>query len=285
MRIVVGVNDSPAAERALQWAAVEARTRGAELHAVMAAGMPLAAFPIGWPSSSADVDLILEDDRKNLGAIVDRVAGEDAGERSVEIGAAAEVLIERAKDADILVVGTRELGGVFRWLGSVSDQVVRHAECPIVVVPETTIATPAGAPVVVGVDGSPNSMAAVRWALDEARARGVRLQAVTVWGFLDQPGDSGHFDPRYGEGSAHDFLSEIVGRALSPAEQADIDLVTVCDLPSQGLVDAAAAAHAPLLVVGARGIGGFKGLMLGSVCHKVLATANCPVAVIHGPSA
>jgi len=251
--------------------------------------MPLAAHPTGWPGSAIDVEVLVEDRRTNLDAIVDRVVGEGAGHRLATVGSAAEVLLDEAKDADLLVVGTRELHGVFRWLGSVSDQVVRHAECPVVVVPETTTVGPSGAPIIVGVDGSANSLAAVRCALDEAHLRDVPLRAVAAWGFLDQPHDAGeHFDPRYGEGSARDFLSRMVEEALGPDAADEVELAPVCDLPARGLVEAADAAHTPLLVIGARGIGGFKGLLLGSVSQKVLATATSPVAVIHetltGPS-
>jgi nucleotide-binding universal stress UspA family protein len=282
MRIVVGVNDSPAAERALQWAAAEGRIRSAEVHAVMATGVPTAIYPLGWPSTSVDTATIVEAVEKTLGAIVDRVVGPGEVARHVEVGTAAEVLLEQVKEADLGVVGTRDLHGVFRWLGSVSDQVVRHATRPVVVVPEPPAPEIAGAPIVVGVDGSRNSAAAVEWALEEARVRGVGLQAVGVWGFLDQPHvEAERFDPRYGEGSARGFLAEMVEKAVGPTAAAEIDLVSVCDLPSQGLVEAAKAAHTPLLVIGARGVGGFKGLLLGSVCNKVLATVDRPVAVIH----
>jgi nucleotide-binding universal stress UspA family protein len=247
----------------------------------MAAGLPLAAYPLGWPATAVDTEAILEDRRRSLDAIVDRIVGKDVGRRLVTIGAAAEVLLEKAEDADLVVVGTRELHGLFRWLGSVSDQVVRHAECPVVVVPEAIVAAPSDAPVVVGVDGSPNSMAAVRWALEEAKVRGVPLRAVAVWGFLDQPHEDGeHFDPRYGEGSAREFLAKMVEEAVGPDDARQIEQVAVCDLPARGLVDAADAAHTPLLVIGARGVGGFKGLLLGSVANKVLLTATTPVAVI-----
>ena len=57
--------------------------------------------------------------------------------------------------------------------------------------------------------------------------------------------------------------------------------MTECDLAAAGLVRAADAAGAPMLVVGARGLGGFKGLLLGSVSHKVLLTTSRPVVVVH----
>jgi nucleotide-binding universal stress UspA family protein len=284
MRIIVGVNESMAAEQALRWAAAEGQARVAEVQAIMATGMALAAFPLGWPASSVDTDALVEGSRKNLDAIVDRTVDRpgDIG-REVKVGAASEVLLARAEDADLLVVGTRGLHGVVRWLGSVSEQVVRHAACPVAVIPEEPAASPPDSPVVVGVDGSPNSVAALQWALDEARFRRVPLRAVHVWALLDQHHVDGaeHFDPTYNDASARGFLAEIVEGAVGPTAAAEIELVTECDLPAEGLVRAADEAEAPLIVVGARGVGGFKGLLLGSVSHKVLVTSTRPVVVVH----
>ena len=94
----------------------------------MAAGTPLASYPLGWPSSSVDPQALLEGAVKHLDVIVERTAEHpEAIVRHVHIGAASEVLLEAGRQADLLVVGTRGLHGVVRWLGSVSDQVVRHA--------------------------------------------------------------------------------------------------------------------------------------------------------------
>lgn len=282
-RIVVGVEDAPSAEVALRWGEVEGRIRGAEVHATMAAGMPLAYYPLGWPTSSVDTQALLEGAVKHLDLIVERTAERpEAVVRHVHIGSAAEVLLERARDADLLVVGTRGLHGVVRWLGSVSDQVVRHAPCPVAVIPETPAPSPEGAPLVVGVDGSPGSHAAVEWALEEARFRGAPLRAVLVWALFDQPHDGpDHFDPRFDDESAREFLAEQVEKAVGATSAAEIELVTECDLAAPGLVRVADAAGAPMLVVGARGLGGFKGLLLGSVSHRVLLTTSRPVVVVH----
>ena len=109
------------------------------------------------------------------------------------------------------------------------------------------------------------------------------LLAAHVWSFLDQHHGAGedHFDARYNDGTARQFLAGVVEQSVGPTAAAEIELVTECDLPADGLVRVADTAEAPLLVVGARGLGGFKELLLGSVSHKVLVTSSRPVVVVH----
>ena len=131
--------------------------------------------------------------------------------------------------------------------------------------------------VVVGVDGSQEAQAALRWAAAEAQAHGATLTAVLAWSYLDQHHlSNGDFDPAYGEDEARAALHQMVAAADLPIEPEE---QVVCDLPSRALLEA--AADADLLVVGARGLGGFRGLLLGSVSQRVLEEATCPVAVIH----
>jgi nucleotide-binding universal stress UspA family protein len=135
------------------------------------------------------------------------------------------------------------------------------------------------AEIVVGVDGSEASATALRWAAQESSWRGEPLVAVLAWGLLNQhhPDPDAEFDPEYDEQDAREALASYVADALG--EDAPVELRTVCDLPGRGLVEAAAGSS--MLVVGARGLGGFKGLLLGSVSHHCLHHATCPVAVIH----
>jgi len=137
------------------------------------------------------------------------------------------------------------------------------------------------AKIVVGVDGSESSQEALRWAAAEARLRGLPLEARMAWGYVDQhhvPAEARYFDPAYGEAEARDALAQYVSDALGPDASHDVQLRPTCDLPARALV--AAGEDAALLVVGARGRGGFTGLLLGSVSQKVLHHAPCPVAVI-----
>jgi nucleotide-binding universal stress UspA family protein len=133
--------------------------------------------------------------------------------------------------------------------------------------------------IVVGVDGSLGSDEALRWAAEEAELHGATLTAVMTWGFLDQhPSDGAPFDPHFDETSALAQLREHLERTLGPERSEAVEPRAICDLAARGLVEA--STDADLLVVGARGLGGFKGLLLGSVSQHCLQHATVPVAVI-----
>lgn len=134
--------------------------------------------------------------------------------------------------------------------------------------------------IVVGVDGSPSSLQALRWAATQAERTGARLRAVTVW----------HMPTTYGwippvadfdwPGNARTTLEEAVKEALDPEQQARVERDVVEGHPASAL--ARAAQGADLLVVGSRGREGFEGMLLGSVATHVLAHATCPVLVVPG---
>jgi nucleotide-binding universal stress UspA family protein len=134
-RIVVGVDASEHAKRALQWAVEEARLREAEIVVVHAVHQPdIAAMPAVLPMPSHE-ELMAAGN-----AVVDELlAGVEASDvkvlREVRSGGAAGVICAAANDADLVVVGARGLGG-FRGLllGSVTQQVVAHSPRPVVVV-------------------------------------------------------------------------------------------------------------------------------------------------------
>ncbi len=129
--------------------------------------------------------------------------------------------------------------------------------------------------VVVGVDGSPGAQKALRWAAREARLRQARLRVVMAWSYLKQP--DGAFDPDYGEDDARRQADAALG---ADGEGIEVEAVPVCDLPARALLQS--AADADLVVVGARGVGGFKGLLLGSVSQQVAQRAPCPVVIARG---
>jgi len=130
--------------------------------------------------------------------------------------------------------------------------------------------------VVVGVDGSDGSRRALCRAALEAAAHGATLEIVTAWGLLDQPG-GGSFDPQYDADTALGVVQRIVDDELE-LPRPPLVLRPVNDLPSRALMTAAEGAWT--LVVGSRGLGGFKGLLLGSVSQQVVHHAPCPVLVV-----
>jgi nucleotide-binding universal stress UspA family protein len=140
--------------------------------------------------------------------------------------------------------------------------------------------------IVVGVDGSESSQEALQWAVAEAKRHGLPLEALMAWGYLDQhhvPAEARHFEPDYDEADARDALAHYVADVLGPDASDQLELRPTCDLPARALLDA--GKDAAMLVVGARGRGGFAGLLLGSVSQKVLHQATCPVAVLRAGQA
>jgi len=136
-RIVVGVDGSPTSTDALCWAVRQARLTGAELEAVTAWSYPTSyGFPV-----IANVDWE-QGARTTLDQALEAALGKDADvRRKVVEGHAARVLTETAAGADLLVVGSRGHGGFTGLLlGSVSEHVVTHAPCPVVVVRHTAAA-------------------------------------------------------------------------------------------------------------------------------------------------
>ena len=136
-RIVVGVDGSEGAQRALRFAIGEARRRGASLEVVHAWHVPYAAAGPYVPGPMLDPAPIEELERWTLARAVD--AEDTSGvevHRALVCDTASRALIDAAKGADLLVVGTRGRGGfVGLLLGSVSQTVTHHAPCPVVVVP------------------------------------------------------------------------------------------------------------------------------------------------------
>jgi nucleotide-binding universal stress UspA family protein len=137
--IVVGVDGSAGSAKALRFALEEARLRGAEVKAVGAWHVPAAAYETGWVPISVDPT----DYEKIARAALEKTLA-DAGAADADVsvtsvvreGNAADVLIEEARGDDLLVVGTRGLGGFNGLLlGSVSQQCAHHATCPVAIVP------------------------------------------------------------------------------------------------------------------------------------------------------
>jgi nucleotide-binding universal stress UspA family protein len=135
--------------------------------------------------------------------------------------------------------------------------------------------------IVVGVDGSEASCRALAWALDEARYRQCVVEAVYAWevpylvGYpaVGQLGTTATYQE-----VANETLDRVVGAADSSGLPAPISRVLVMGHPTATLL--AQAQGADLIVVGSRGLGGFRGLLLGSVSQQVAHHATCPVVIV-----
>jgi nucleotide-binding universal stress UspA family protein len=136
--------------------------------------------------------------------------------------------------------------------------------------------------IVVGIDGSEASKAALRWAVEEARLRHARVQAVHAWWIYPmlRPGTPPAPDQIPGAGDdaterVRTFITETLG------QETDVEITPVAvqgEQASAALVDA--AKDADLLVVGSRGAGGFSGLLLGSVSQQCTHHAPCPIVIV-----
>jgi nucleotide-binding universal stress UspA family protein len=189
------------------------------------------------------------------------------------------------------VLGRRGLGRFAELVvGSTSLHVATHGGCPVVVVPlprrpETPVTGPEGGRVVVGVDGSPASVEAIGFAFDWASMHGVGLTAVHAWysDYYDQVGGKGGAIPLSVEvelfqGDELRLLSEALAGWREKYPEVDVRQLVVHGHPAEALMDASVGAR--LVVVGSRGRGGFRSLLLGSVSHAVLHHATSPVAVV-----
>lgn len=131
--------------------------------------------------------------------------------------------------------------------------------------------------VAVGVDGSPESISALRWAIDEARLRHGRVRMITSWSYPPRTtNDDGEFIDDRSERGAERI--QAIALDAVPSDGVEVSGHLVQGPPASVLLDAADGAD--LLVVGSRGLGGFSGLLLGSVSSQVVHHAACPVLII-----
>ncbi|MCK8433545.1 universal stress protein [Streptomyces sp. D2-8] len=287
-RVVVGVDGSASGLAAVEVAACEARLRGAELrvvHAFLWPAMhpPPGPLPLGPPAGG--VRNMVE---RLVAEAVERARTAEAEVRvshAVVPGEPLTVLEAQSRAAELVVVGSRGRGGFAGLLaGSTAVHLAAHGRCPVLVVREEPHAD---GPVVVGVDGSAAGEEAVHFAFAEAALHGTGLVALRAWTLRNAPMPAPwDASVRYANRPAGRAQGEerLLAEALAGHRKRHPEVTVRQEVVHGGTREALieASRSARRMVVGARGRGGFAGLLLGSVSQALLHHAHCPVAVVRG---
>ncbi|WP_024874412.1 universal stress protein [Saccharomonospora piscinae] len=292
--VVAAVDGSPAAVNAVRWAATDAEHRGATLRLVHAYLVPVH----GYPDFAATFPQLREGMRdqgarwlEEARTAAETAAPEVAVETELAEGEAVPVLLAESHRAELVVLGSRGLGGFTGMLvGSVAVALAAHGHSPVVVVRGRDRLRPGGEPpaqgaVVAGVDGSEPSTAALAFAFAEAELRGAPLVVVRTWSgiVLDAvPRYPLTVDPERIEADERAALAEQVAPWSGAYPSVAVEPVVVRGRPVRTLLEHADRAR--LVVVGSRGRSGFRGMLLGSTSQALIAHAPCPVAVVRRPA-
>lgn len=285
--VVVGTDGSDASAAAVRWAARLAADRDRELHIIhamnpVAAGTPHNAYDVFAFATMQDIRLAAE---RELAAASDQAkaaAPDITVTTELSTGNAAATLIERSATAYLVVLGATGSTGTLAHLGSTLLAVSSHARGAVVTVrgPDPDRRT---GPVVVGVDGSEVGEPAIGAAFAEASARGVELVAVHAWSDLSQGayGGSGYLELPIAD--FEEAESALLAERLAGWTERFPDVAVRREVEVFGPRERLAtwSRTAQLLVVGSRGRGGFRGMLLGSTSNWLVQHADCPVMVVH----
>jgi nucleotide-binding universal stress UspA family protein len=279
---VIGVDGSPGGASALDWGLALAQRRAAPVRLVHAFAPPIGDLRIGGGNDISVAGDARSSSRELLEGTLQQAVSR-CPSLTITSGlvddAAAPALIEESRKAAMIVVGAHGARGFSNLVaGSTTMNVACHAHCTVVTVPTDPTHARGGSGIVVGVDGSDVTQGAIAFALNEAAATG---QAVTaVHGWVDPVTMSPMTQDTAGYSQAREkALADILAPWTAKHPDVAITLHVVREHPVHAL--AAAATGAQLLVVGSRGRGALRSMMLGSVSHGVLHLATCPVAVVH----
>ena len=261
--VIVGFDGSEGSTLALRWAAQAAKDRGRMLEVITTWTMPASDLGIG---SAATLQEELVDELRAEARVANDEGVQLAADMGAnatgetEIGRTAATLVKRSREAALVVVGSHGAGGLTGFLlGSVSRQVATHAKCPTV----------AGAN---------------EWAFEQASFAGASLRVLhtweipPTWSMVDVPS----YEPEvlireYGNTELRE-TSEAIAGFQEQYPDVKVRQEVMKGSPVKALVKASETAA--LLIVGSRGLGGFRGLLLGSVSHAVVHKAACSVAVV-----
>jgi len=279
--IILGYDGSSDSRTALTWALDEAARTGTPVEILYADEWPL------WAPASSMAPTIATRPESYvehviMGMLDKAVTAAKETHPEVHVTAvtvpayASAALIGKSTEARLVVVGARGHSAVGGLLGSVSSAVSAHAHCPVVVVRGEAANT---APVVAGVDGSALAPAVLRFAAGQAMARNVPLRVIRAWTpvtglWAESPMATGTVTDRERES----FDALVTGIRDSFPELM-VEAEAMVEHPAAAL--ALASTTAQLLVVGSRGRGAVRGMLLGSVSQHLLRHAACTIAVVH----
>lgn len=286
--VVIATDFSEHSAQTVRWGAQTAEQRGAPVLLVHSYRDPSEAAVWGWYPMVPDTHEFEQEILAQLRDLRDTVVTEHPT-LSVDVrlmrGPVVAALRELSEDAQLLVLGAHGYGRR-PAIGSVSGQLVTYATCPV-----TLVRSPGGdehgeqapeAPVVVGVDGSRSSIVAARLAAQEAARRRRPLHVLHARPAPPDPhgyGEVPPFDVRHTpDDPTHAAALAVADELRSAHPSVTVTLDLRDDDPVHALVDA--SARAALLVVGSRGLGAFRGLLLGAVSREVVRAAHGVVLVV-----
>jgi nucleotide-binding universal stress UspA family protein len=278
--VIVGVDGSEEALRAVRWAVPEARRRQATLRLVTAFAWTDDRM-VGWPGlgQAAYGERLRAAAEHDLAAAATAAAQLDPDlpvEQDLVLGFPGGVLVDQARGAELLVVGDNGRGRLGSVLaGSVAVGVAAHAACPVVVVRGVEPQPDERLPVVVGIDGTPLSEAAVAFAFEAASARRAPLVAVHTW---VGPLIAELVDWQSAAVESEESLAERLAGWGAKYPDVHVQRVVARTSAARALLDQ--AARAQLVVVGCRGHGEMAGLLLDSVSNALVHAAPCPVVIV-----
>ncbi len=289
-RWVVGTDGSLRADKAVMWAAKHAAERATPVTLLIIHAIPESPIPsreaalVAQSAGRSYADIVHEKAERIVADAAERVRAEYPDlsvETAVVEGHPADLLAEAATDADQVIVGARGAGApaLVKMLGGTSDYVVAQAQGAVAVVPDQA-EDHEGAPVVVGLDDSPQGRLAIARAFQAASLRKVPLIAITAWDY--GPYDASNAEQwEYSIDEMNKLMIEgarkLIADKIAEFPDVELEIRAVRGRPETALIEA--SRDAGLVVIGSRGRGGFARLLLGSTSRHVLRESLCPVVV------
>lgn len=274
--VIVGVTDSSAARRALQWAAERAKARDERVILLSVVGGATGVIGEGEvvEEALARTRVLLDREADRVRALGVQCAS------TIARGDPVDQLIDASRGGGLMVIGSDYRGpGSAMTRGPHGIRVAAGAHCPVIVVPDFDLGVRSG--VVVGVDGSEMSEAAVRFAAAEAARAGEVLTAISAWSPVALP--------LHMRSYPHDYLQnmqalteETLSIALAglSSDYPDLEVRRVVESADPASAIHHHAARAALAVVGSRGRGVVARLLLGSTSQAVLSHLSTATAVV-----